>query len=259
MSATSSQYRNPAQTPPHYHDYPPAAHDALTGLATWQHDAVAAAAAATAVTHDSYAIGPSTAAFLHYPQPGVDSASLHAPSTWPAGYVRHQGPHEWQQQHQQQHQQQPDETYAERTSVSYCKDEGTAPVPHHQLPAISRHYQHQHHHHQPVLNTEPALSLTAHGHFRPLRISAVSARYAYCAGSTLSVPRRPPPPRLTHRTRAMPRNYPQSHHHHIRRIPRLSCCTQAMNPSSHCTMLQLGQTMPPIQTTPATPLHLPCQ
>ncbi|USP80682.1 hypothetical protein yc1106_07956 [Curvularia clavata] len=181
MSATSSQYRNPAQTPPHYHDYPAAAaHDALTGLAAWQHDAVAAAAAATAVAHDSYPLGPSTAAFLHYPQPGVDSASLHPPATWPAGYVRHQGPHEWQQH------QQPDETYAERASVSYGEAEGSAPVPHHQLPAISRHYQqhqhqhqhhehqhHQHHHHhQPVLNTEPALSLAPHGHFHSLRISA---------------------------------------------------------------------------------------
>ncbi|EUC48518.1 hypothetical protein COCMIDRAFT_23689 [Bipolaris oryzae ATCC 44560] len=171
MSATSPQYRSAAQTPSHFHDYPGAAHDALGGLATWQHDAaaVAAAAAATAAAaaHDSYPVGPSPAAFLHYPQPGVDSASLQAPSAWATGYVRPQAAHEWQQ-----HQHQPDESCTDRSSVSYCHGDGSAPLPHHQLPAVSRHYQHHHHHqHQPDLTPTSTLPLAAHDHFHPLRIS----------------------------------------------------------------------------------------
>ena len=190
MSTTSSQYRNTAQTPSHYPDFPTANHDPLYGLATWQQDAAAVA------THDSYAVGPSTASFLHYPQPGVDSASLHAvstPSAWAAGYVRQQAPNQWQEQQQQQ---QPEETYRSRASVSYCDTEGTAPVPLHQLPAISRHYQQQqqqqhhphHHHHQSALNAAPTLPLTAHDHgfqstdrFHQLRISSVSAHKDCCA------------------------------------------------------------------------------
>ncbi|CAN9134113.1 unnamed protein product [Alternaria alternata] len=129
MSTTSSQYRNATQTPSHYQDFPTSNHDPLYGLGSWQQHH-------NAPSHDSYAAGPSTAQFLHYPPVGVDSAGSHpqsAPTAW-AGYVR-QAPLEWQHAG-------PEQNYTARSTVPYCDAEGTASVPH-QLPTVSRHYQQQ--------------------------------------------------------------------------------------------------------------------
>ncbi|CAN9459606.1 unnamed protein product [Alternaria alternata] len=129
MSTTSSQYRNAAQTPSHYQDFPTSNHDPLYGLGSWQQHH-------NAPSHDSYAAGPSTAQFLHYPPVGVDSAGSHpqsAPTAW-AGYVR-QAPLEWQHAG-------PEQNHTARSTVPYCDAEGTASVPH-QLPTVSRHYQQQ--------------------------------------------------------------------------------------------------------------------
>ncbi|KAF1852076.1 uncharacterized protein K460DRAFT_271932 [Cucurbitaria berberidis CBS 394.84] len=132
--STSSQYYRSAS---HYHQPFPSNHEHLYALTTaaWQNDA----------NHDSYAAGPlpSPAPFLHYPQPGADSASLlhsSAPPVWPSGYVRHEI-HEWDPPG-------PEQSFTSRSAaVSYLHAEGESePVPLPSTAAVRRQYQHQHQH-----------------------------------------------------------------------------------------------------------------
>ncbi|OWY44884.1 hypothetical protein AALT_g3749 [Alternaria alternata] len=195
MSTTSSQYRNATQTPSHYQDFPTSNHDPLYGLGSWQQHH-------NAPSHDSYAAGPSTAQFLHYPPVGVDSAGSHpqsAPTAW-AGYVR-QAPLEWQHAG-------PEQNYTARSTVPYCDAEGTASVPH-QLPTVSRHYQQQQqqhqYQHQPALSSGHTLPLTSQDHafrsterFHELRISSESPANTVDPPYSNHAQKLPPVPQLSH-------------------------------------------------------------
>ncbi|KAJ4369024.1 hypothetical protein N0V83_006106 [Neocucurbitaria cava] len=125
MSASSQYYRSAS----HYHGFPTSNHEHLYALATaWQDDP----------NHDAYAgPSPSSAPFLHYPQPGADSANLlhsSAPPAWSPGYVRPEL-QEWTHHGHEQ-------SFTSRSAIPYSHAEGSATVP---LPDLApRQYPHQH-------------------------------------------------------------------------------------------------------------------
>ncbi|CAO2650932.1 Nn.00g092290.m01.CDS01 [Neocucurbitaria sp. VM-36] len=136
--STSSQYYRSAS---HYQSFPTSNHEHLYALtAAWHDDP----------NHDSY-VGPSPspAAFLHYPQPGVDSASLlhsSAPPAWSPGYVRPEI-QEWNHHGDEQ-------GFTSRAAAPYSHAEGSATVA---LPdPAPRQYQQ----HQQALNPGRTLPLS---------------------------------------------------------------------------------------------------